>query len=63
MIYIRTNIHLFYHYYDIAPGSGITLCNKIDGLQVFEKCYDVHKNVAYLMTKSYLFYARNEISK
>ena len=39
------------------------LCNN-SGLQIFRKSYDVHNNMAYIMTKSYdLFYVRNEISK
>ena len=51
--------------YDVASGSELTLCNKIDssGLQIYEKRYDVHINVAYIMTKLYRFYARKEISK
>ena len=41
--------------YDVASGSDITPCNKIDkhtsGLQMFGKRYDVNNNVAYQMTK------------
>ena len=43
--------------YDIASGSEITPCNKIDkplvssGLQIFGKRFDVHNNVVYIMTK------------
>ena len=42
--------------YDVASWSEITPCNKIDkttsGLQIYGKRYDVHNNVAYMMTKS-----------
>ena len=35
--------------HDVAPGSEITPCNKIDsGLQIFRKRYDLHNNVAYI---------------
>ena len=44
---------IFYHNYDVASGSEITPCNKICklGLSIFGKRYDVHDNVAYIMTK------------
>ena len=38
--------------YDVASGSEITPCNKTtSGLSIYGKCYDVHNNVAYIMTK------------
>ena len=42
--------------YDVASGSEITPCNKISikttsGLSIYGKRYDVHNNVAYIMTK------------
>ena len=43
--------------YDVVSGSGIKPCNKIFkplSLQIYRflgKCYDVHNNVAYTMTK------------
>ena len=43
--------------YDVASGSEITPCNKIDnykttsGLEIFWKRYDVDNNFAYIMTK------------
>ena len=40
--------------YDVASGSEITPCNKIDKPLVaidFGKHYDVHNNVAYIMAK------------
>ena len=49
--------------YDVASGSEITPCNKIDKPLVYGKRYNVHNNVAYIMTKLKRFYARNEISK
>ena len=47
--------------YDVASGSSITPCNKIDK-PLLGKRDDVHNNIAYIMAKLY-FYARNEISK
>ena len=45
--------------YDVAPGSEITSCNKIDKSQVvygfLRKHYDVHNNVAYIMIKIIFF--------
>ena len=35
--------------YDVASGSEITLCNKIDK-QITGKRYDVHNNVAQYIT-------------
>ena len=41
--------------YDVAPGSEITSCNKIDNslvvyIKIYWKLYDVHNNIAYIMT-------------
>ena len=36
--------------YDVASGSDITLCNKIDKPLVVNR-FDVHDNVAYIMIK------------
>ena len=54
--------------YDVASESESTPCNKIDKpLVVYTfsgNVNDVHNNVAYIITKLYLFFnARNEISK
>ena len=53
--------------YDVASGSEITPCNKMDKpLVVYRFSGKVMKsvnNVAYIMTNFYLFHARNEISK
>ena len=50
--------------YDVASGSEITSCIKINKpLVIFGKPYDVHFNVAYIMTNNMTFNARNEISK
>ena len=46
--------------YDVASGNEITPCNKIGKPG---KRYDVHNNVAYIMTKSQRFYGKNEVSK
>ena len=50
--HLRDNIFLLY---DVASGSEITSCNKIDKpLVVYRfsgKRYDVHHNVAHIMTK------------
>ena len=51
--------------YDVASGSEIMPCNKIYKplvVYIFGKRKDVHKNVAYIMTKLLCFYGRNEIS-
>ena len=52
--------------YDVVSRSEKTPCNRIDKpivvYRFFGKCYDVHNNVAYMMTKLLTFYARNEIS-
>ena len=42
--------------YDFASGNEIKPCNKIDKpLGVYGERYDVHNNVAYIMTKLYRF--------
>ena len=49
------NLYNCYLSFDVASGSEITSCNKIDKPRVvyrfFGKRYDVHYNVAYIMTK------------
>ena len=45
-----------------SEKSKITPCNKIDGLQIYGKRYDVHNTDVIIMTHN-LFYAGNEISK
>ena len=48
--------HLLFLSYDVKSRSEIAPCNKIDkttrGLQILRKRYDVHNNIAYIMTKS-----------
>ena len=45
--------------HDVTSGSEIRPCIKIDKplvvLQIFGKRYDVHNNIAYIMTKLYVF--------
>ena len=47
--------------YDVASGSEITPCNKID-IPLSGKRRAVHNNVAYIMIKYSSFYSRNGIS-
>ena len=53
--------------YDVASESKITQCNKIDmpllAYIITENVFDIHSNVAYIMTNFFFFYGRNEISK
>ena len=44
--------------YDVASGSDIMSCNKIDKplmVKILGKSYDVHNNLRYIMTKIYCF--------
>ena len=48
----------FYLSYDVASGSEIMPCNEINtplAVYRFSGNVDVHNNVAYIMTKFYLF--------
>ena len=59
-------VDILYLSYDVASESEITPCNKIDyPLVVYSVTGNVMTSItpfAYLMTKLYRFYARNEIS-
>ena len=66
MIGRKTNIVEFVLSHEAAFSSDISIAIKsltTNGLQIFRKRYDVHNNLAYIMTKLKRFYGRNEISK
>ena len=52
---MELSILYFYLSYGVASGGEITACNKIDKplvvYMIFGKRYDVHNNVANIMTK------------
>ena len=47
--------------YAVASGSEITQCNKIDKPLVVYR-FDVHNNVAYIVTNIIRFYGSDQIS-
>ena len=54
--YVKVHQMYVHLSYDVASGSEITSCNKIDKplvlyIIIFGKRFDVHNNVAYIMTK------------